>query len=95
MSSKTRSIIVKCAALLISFAIGLGIAEGGLRLLEKYQNADRSVAPTVDDPELGFRMTPGSPGHDANGFRNDTVPERVDVVAIGDSQTWGVNVNKP
>ncbi|HYW71762.1 MAG TPA: SGNH/GDSL hydrolase family protein, partial [Pyrinomonadaceae bacterium] len=29
---------------------------------------------------------------DSNGFRNAAVRPQVDVVAIGDSQTWGVNV---
>lgn len=32
-------------------------------------------------------------GDDANGFRNDSVPDRVDIVALGDSQTWGVNAS--
>jgi hypothetical protein len=31
-------------------------------------------------------------GHDANGFRNGSVPTHADIVAIGDSQTWGQNV---
>jgi lysophospholipase L1-like esterase len=40
---------------------------------------------------LGHRIEPGQGGHDANGFRNAGVPAQVGVVAIGDSQTYGVS----
>jgi lysophospholipase L1-like esterase len=46
---------------------------------------------TVPDHELGLLVRPHAWGHDAEGFRNATVPDRVDIVAIGDSQTWGLN----
>ncbi len=48
----------------------------------------RSVADSI----LGARPNPEYPGHDSNGFRNTTVPRRSDVVALGDSQTYGVGV---
>lgn len=44
----------------------------------------------VAHPALGWQVAPGSGGHDEWGFRNERVPERVDVVTIGDSQTWGI-----
>jgi hypothetical protein len=44
---------------------------------------------TVPDSALGFRLSPYAPGIDAWGFRNDSVPARADVVAIGDSFTYG------
>jgi lysophospholipase L1-like esterase len=43
----------------------------------------------VDDPELGHRMTPLYPGNDAWGFRNTRVPDSTDVLAVGDSMTYG------
>lgn len=43
----------------------------------------------VPDPVLGERIRGHSSGHDAWGFRNPEVPAHADVVAIGDSQTWG------
>jgi hypothetical protein len=46
----------------------------------------------VSDSELGIRGNPKFPEHDANGFRNPGVPDRTDVVAIGDSQTYGTGV---
>jgi len=40
---------------------------------------------------LGHRPNAGYPGHDARGWRNLTVVEQADIVALGDSQTYGVN----
>lgn len=45
----------------------------------------------IDDPLLGQRVPPGAWGHDENGFRNPRVPSHAEIVAIGDSQTWGYN----
>lgn len=48
-----------------------------------------SEAPAMLIPDviLGVRGNPEYPGHDRLGFRNATVLEHADVVAIGDSQT--------
>ena len=71
------------------------VAEGVLRLVEKIQLGDRAIEnKLINDPVLGLRLAPYAQGHDANGFRNDTVPQKVDIVALGDSQTWGVNVER-
>ncbi|HZT89704.1 MAG TPA: SGNH/GDSL hydrolase family protein [Stellaceae bacterium] len=51
-------------------------------------------ATLIDDPILGHRIAPYSTGHDALGFRNKSVPERADIVAIGDSQTYGVRATR-
>jgi lysophospholipase L1-like esterase len=73
----------------------LVIAEGVLRLVEKNQLGDRAIEEKlIKDPVLGLKLAPYALGHDANGFRNDTVPQNVDIVALGDSQTWGVNVDR-
>jgi lysophospholipase L1-like esterase len=42
-------------------------------------------------PQLRWTVEPGSAGHDRWGFRNRAVPDRADIVAIGDSQTYGVS----
>ncbi len=47
---------------------------------------------TVPDDRLGTRPNPDFPGHDENGFRNSRVPARADIVALGDSQTYGTGV---
>jgi hypothetical protein len=89
---RARLRIFKAITISIGFALAIGFSEAALRVIEKSSAAMRT--PTlVPDPRLGIRIVPNSVGHDANGFRNPTVPSQVDVVAIGDSQTWGVNVN--
>ena len=50
--------------------------------------------PFMTDRDLGLRPNPKYGDHDAWGFRNDRVPSRVDIVALGDSQTYGVCARK-
>lgn len=80
-------------AVIIGLTLGLLVAEMGLRIVERIKLRDRATPATMSDPELGARLVPNSAGHDANGFRNATVPTQAAVVVLGDSQTWGVNVN--
>lgn len=42
-------------------------------------------------PVLRHAVVPGTGHHDSWGFRNPTVPERVEWLAIGDSQTYGMS----
>lgn len=50
--------------------------------------------PLRSDPQLGYRPNPLYWEHDSNGFRNALVPTQLDVVVLGDSQTYGVNVTR-
>lgn len=68
-----------------SIAIALLIAEALLRL--EYEPG------VVADPVLGNIGNPGGE-IDTNGFRNTRVPEQVDIVAIGDSQTYGTTATR-
>jgi hypothetical protein len=52
---------------------------------------DFLLATLIDDPILGTRIKPHTTGHDALGFRNPEVPEQVNIIAIGDSMTYGVS----
>lgn len=45
------------------------------------------------DNILGHRVNPESSGHDAWGFRNLSVPSSARIVAIGDSQTYGISAS--
>ncbi|MEM7199474.1 MAG: GDSL-type esterase/lipase family protein [Planctomycetota bacterium] len=47
---------------------------------------------TLPDPDVGVRLNPAHPDHDARGFRNREALAAADVVALGDSQTYGTNV---
>jgi len=51
------------------------------------------LASELPDPQLIYRGNPKFPEHDSNGFRNDSVPKTADIVAIGDSQTYGNGVS--
>jgi lysophospholipase L1-like esterase len=70
----------------------LVIGEIAARITESSGRQDTVVLNRpVPDPQLGLRLPAHAPGHDANGFRNPSVPARADIVTIGDSQTWGIN----
>ena len=53
----------------------------------------RDYSPTVPDERLIFRPNPAIPGHDSKGFRNPEVPTKAQIVALGDSQTYGTGVD--
>jgi len=90
--ARGRIIIFRILTIVIGIAAGVVAAEVGLRIVEKVQLGDRTGGETVSDPDLGVRILSNTPGHDANGFRNASVRAQVDMVGLGDSQTWGVNV---
>ncbi len=48
----------------------------------------------VADPVLGHAYVPNRGGHDDWGHRNRYVPEKADVVCIGDSQTFGTSIQR-
>lgn len=80
---------VPLGLILVSTVVALLLGELVLRLV--VNPGDFLIATLIDDPVLGHRIKPRTTGHDALGFRNQEVPERVDVVAIGDSITYGVS----
>jgi hypothetical protein len=51
-----------------------------------------AIPPTVPDARLGHRPNPVYPGHDRKGFRNPEIPAKAHIIALGDSQTYGTNV---
>ena len=89
---RKRNILFKLVAIAIGILVGLAATEVGLRLVERVRLGDRAGGATIPDSKLGTRMVPNTGGQDANGFRNASVRSHVDIVALGDSQTWGVNV---
>lgn len=77
-----------CLAVVLSEALLWAMAAVSPRA-HFYLSAPWKQEVTVSDPELGRRMTPLYPGNDAWGFRNIRVPDSSDVLAIGDSMTYG------
>lgn len=74
--------------LVTSISISLVTGEFFLRIV--LTPGDYLLASLVNDPILDHKLTPNSPGHDSWGYRNTSVPRHVDIVTIGDSQTYGV-----
>ncbi len=75
--------------IIVSVLIALLIAEGAARLV--YDPIDFLKPVTQRDEVLRYRIEPGSGAHDDWGFRNRSVPETADIIAIGDSQTYGIS----
>lgn len=82
-----------------TIALGLLLAEGALQLASRVVPSveilltGRSPVPVgFVDERIAVRPNRSHPEHDANGFRNESVPERVDVVTLGDSMSYGSGV---
>ncbi|XOV81718.1 MAG: hypothetical protein ACFHXK_12650 [bacterium] len=72
----------------VSILLSVLLAEGLSRLV--LNPIDLLQPEMVHDAHLNHKISPGSGGHDANGFRNYSVPASVEIIAIGDSMTYGV-----
>jgi hypothetical protein len=84
---KFRLVLGNALLVMVSCALAVLVCEYGSRLF--LNPADYLSVDLVKDKVLGRVMPPGASGFDTWGFRNRTVPERVDIVAIGDSHTYG------
>lgn len=92
-----RFLLLKLLLPLFGCLVGLVLAEVGLRIAERISARDQEAFSEkflLNDPKLQRRVAPNAPGHDANGFRNDKVPANAEIVALGDSQTWGINADR-
>lgn len=84
---KLKQTIAKLSILAVSLSIGVILCEAGSRLI--LNPADYLSASTIKDNVLGITIAPNSSGFDKWGFRNKRVPSTADVVAVGDSHTYG------
>ncbi len=73
----------------VSLLISLGVAEFLARVA--LDPADYLLATLSSDPVLNHRIASNSGGHDDWGFRNPRRPQNANIVAIGDSMTYGVS----
>ncbi len=77
----TSAVLLVCMlALLSELALSLALPR-----------SDFLQADLRDHPILGQMIAPGDNGHDTLGFRNPVFPPQADIVAIGDSNTYGIN----
>ncbi len=76
----------------------LTLLEGGLQVASwRSLTVRRALAPpwivnspVVADAHLGWRGNPLHVDHDLRGYRNERALDRADIVALGDSQTYGL-----
>lgn len=88
---------------LLAVAFGIGVVEVSLQALSRIapsayglalgREIDLAARAAVPDKRLGHRPSPNYPEHDANGFRNASIPTSADIVTLGDSQTYGAQVS--
>jgi hypothetical protein len=84
---KLKLTIAKVIILVVSLSIGVLLCEAGSRLI--LNPADYLSPKMIRDNVLGITIAPNSSGFDEWGFRNRRVPSTADVVAVGDSHTFG------
>ena len=89
LTKAIKSVIQNGLVTIFAIAISLLLSECGARLL--LNPADYLSAATIRDDILGIRIASGSKGFDEWGFRNPNVPRTADIVALGDSHTYGNN----
>lgn len=58
------------------------------------ERAKLRIPRTLDDARFGCRGNSEHPDHDRWGFPNPSVPERCDIVALGDSHTYGTLLSR-
>ena len=81
--------IKKTLIVLAAVIASLLVAEGVTRVF--FDPVDYLWPRQSPDEILRLKINPNSRAHDSWGFRNKYVPERADIVAIGDSQTYGIS----
>ena len=92
--ARRRSFLGTLGLVSLGILIGLLLLEGLLELRARFVTPFpapqvTSVPQVVPDDRLGYRLNPHFPGHDSNGWRNSSLPERADIVVIGDSHVYG------
>ncbi len=65
------------------------ILEGLTRLV--FEPIDFLKPSISSDEVLRYKIDPGSGAHDSWGYRNKSVPDSSDIVALGDSHTYGIS----
>jgi hypothetical protein len=83
-----KKIVLNCATVLVSAGIGLLLCEFMARLA--LNPSDFLSLDMVPDKVLGAVPSPAAlAGFDKLGYRNRKVPDTADIIAIGDSHTYG------
>lgn len=87
MNSPLKTKLLSAGVALAAIVVAILLAEGAARFL--VDPADFLNVDPVHDEFLGHKIKAGATGHDALGFRNRELPQQANIVAIGDSMTYG------
>src|SRR5258708_2785318 len=93
-SLKRKFLFPLCSFIVGAIAIELILQLVAFAAPRRYALMLGKVPPRINDQRLGARPNPDFPGHDKRGFRNQTIPSEIAVVAMGDSQTYGMGVKR-
>ena len=84
-----KKVLISTSLVLGSLVTSIFFMEGVSRLF--VDKLDFLTPITINHSVLRTTVKPYSAGHDKWGFRNKKVPISSDIIAIGDSQTYGVS----
>jgi hypothetical protein len=96
-----RNIILTTAALVVLVVITTVVLEMTLQAaawtfpqigMILFTSDTWNIEQEIPDDNLISRGNPRFPGHDKNGFRNAVISNKIEIVTIGDSQTYGTSV---
>lgn len=79
-------------ALLFSISLFLTLAVGEW-IFRRVTNFPQGKTNKVPHPKLLYTMKTSKPQIDELGFRNPSLPKQAEIIALGDSFTYGYNVS--
>jgi hypothetical protein len=89
-----RTVVAVLAYVMCMIALIEGILQIATRVNPSLDYVLSRRPQIIPDPALEYRFSPLHPEHDERGFRNPGIPDTIELVAIGDSQTYGSNAAK-
>lgn len=91
MNSASRNFVMGLTVVVAAISLSLLLAEIGLRMFTQFPVSYRTNR--IHDSSFGYRLNPGLDDVDREGFRNPDSNVPSGIIAVGDSFTFGNNVD--